>query len=44
LNCPIFDELSYHEDPLTYIDRFRERNVPIFAINANGDEFFIPIG
>jgi len=44
LNCPVFNELASVEDPLVYIDRFLARNVPIFALNANGDEFFIPTG
>jgi len=44
LNCPVFAELAAVEDPLVYLDRFRLRNVPIFAINAVADEFFIPTG
>lgn len=44
LNCPVFTDLAAVEDPLTYLDRFRLRRVPIFAINAVADEFFIPTG
>jgi len=44
LNCPVFDELNAIEDPISYIDRFRARNIPIYALNSCGDEFFVPTG
>ncbi|KCV71479.1 hypothetical protein H696_02425 [Fonticula alba] len=44
LNCPAFERLADVEDPLVYIERYKERGVPVFAINAVSDEFFVPDG
>jgi len=44
LNCPVFKDLANVEDPLVYLDRFKLRNIPIYAVNACGDEFFVPTG
>lgn len=42
LDCEAFEALAAIEDPQVYLDRFRSRGVPILAVNAVADEFFVP--
>lgn len=42
INCPAFVDLAAVEDPKVYLERFRERGIPIMAANAVADEFFVP--
>jgi len=40
LNLPVFEELLYYIDPLTYLEEMK--GLPKYVIGACGDEFFMP--